>query len=34
MVKTLREFWNEVATISYDSSDYGVCVIVERDYDV
>ena len=24
MIKTLREFWNEVAEISYDSSDYGM----------
>ena len=23
MVKTLSEFWNEVASICYDSSDYG-----------
>ena len=24
MIKTLKEFWNEVAEISYDSSDYGM----------
>lgn len=24
MVKTLQEFWNEIASISYDSSDYGM----------
>lgn len=24
MVKTLSEFWNEVASICYDSSDYGI----------
>ncbi len=24
MVKTLNEFWNEIASISYDSSDYGM----------
>lgn len=24
MIKTLKEFWNEVAEISYESSDYGI----------
>ena len=24
MIKTLKEFWNEVAEISFDSSDYGI----------
>lgn len=24
MIKTLNEFWNEVATIAYDSGDYGM----------
>ena len=32
MVKTLREFWNEVATISYDSSDYGVIAQIRSQF--
>ena len=32
MVKTLKEFWNEVATISYDTSDYGVIAQIRSQY--
>lgn len=32
MIKTLREFWNEVATISYDSSDYGMLAQIRSQY--
>lgn len=32
MIKTLKEFWKEVATISYDSSDYGVIAQIRSQY--
>ena len=32
MIKTLKEFWNEVATISYDTSDYGVIAQIRSQY--
>ena len=32
MIKTLRQFWNEVATISYDTSDYGVIAQIRSQY--
>lgn len=32
MIKTLREFWTEVATIAYDSSDYGVVAQIRSQY--
>jgi len=32
MVKTLKEFWTEVATISYDTSDYGVIAQIRSQY--
>lgn len=32
MIKTLREFWTEVATISYDSSDYGMLAQIRSQY--
>ena len=32
MIKTLNEFWNEVATISYDNSEYGMVAAVRSQY--
>ena len=32
MIKTLKEFWTEVATISYDTSDYGVIAQIRSQY--
>ena len=32
MVKTLSEFWNEVASICYDSSDYGIIAQVRSQF--
>lgn len=32
MIKTLRQFWNEVAEISYDSSDYGVIAQIRSQF--
>ena len=32
MIKTLKEFWTEVATISYDTSDYGVVAQIRSQY--
>jgi hypothetical protein len=32
MVKTLREFWQEVAEICYDTSDYGVIAQIRSQY--
>lgn len=32
MIKTLRQFWTEVATISYDTSDYGVIAQIRSQY--
>ena len=32
MIKTLKEFFTEVASISYDSSDYGVIAQIRSQY--
>ena len=32
MIKTLREFWQEVAEICYDTSDYGVIAQIRSQY--
>lgn len=32
MIKTLSEFWNEVATIAYDSSDYGMVAQIRSQF--
>lgn len=32
MIKTLNEFWNEVATICYDNSEYGMVAMVRSQY--
>lgn len=32
MVKTLNEFWNEVASISYDTSDYGMLAQIRSQF--
>ena len=32
MVKTLSEFWHEVASICYDSSDYGIIAQVRSQF--
>lgn len=32
MIKTLSEFWNEVATIAYDSSEYGMVAQIRSQF--
>ena len=32
MIKTLREFFTEVASISYDSSDYGMIAQIRSQF--